>query len=61
MDNKSGEFLDKDEEPGEGRSESEAVRLVRGCPILYLCSEMIRLACCMFDIPQPISITFGRN
>jgi len=45
MDNKSGEFLDKDEEPGEGRSESEAVRLVRGCPILYLCSEMIRLAC----------------
>jgi len=30
MDNESGEFMDGDEEPGEGRSESEVERSVRG-------------------------------
>ena len=31
MDNESGEFVGGNEVPAEGRSESEIVRLVRGC------------------------------
>jgi len=31
MDNESGEFMEEDEEPVEGRSESEVERLIWGC------------------------------
>ena len=31
MNNESGGFMEGDEEPGEGRSESEVERFVQGC------------------------------